>query len=97
MELPHVAPNLVLPPYLLQKYVQTSQKSQTIFRNVICTHLKIMRKLYICLGRRAPKNDEHLSKEILKILDTGSISTRKHEWEFGNMGPMSTRKSEMKF
>ena len=33
---------------------------------------------------QAPTNDEDPSDEILKILDMGSISTRKHEWIVGS-------------
>ncbi len=40
------------------------------------------------------ENDEDPFNEFLKILDMGSISTRKHEWDFGSMGLISTRKHE---
>ena len=44
-----------------------------------------------------PKHDEDPSNKILKVLDVRSISTRKHEWDFGSMGLISTRKDEMEF
>ena len=34
--------------------------------------------------RQAPENDEDPSKQISKILDIGSISTRKYEMKIGN-------------
>ena len=36
---------------------------------------------FICLERRAPKNHEDPSQNFLNILETRSISTRKHEWD----------------
>ena len=47
--------------------------------------------------RRAPENDEDPFKAFLEILDVGSISTRRHEWSFGNMLPISTRKMKLNF
>ena len=45
--------------------------------------------------RRAPTNDKGPFNQILKVLDVRSISTREHEWNFGSMVPISTRKHEM--
>ena len=47
--------------------------------------------------RRAPRNREESFNEILKILGMRSISPRKHEWNSGNMVPISFTKHEMKF
>ena len=49
------------------------------------------------LEKRAPKNDEESSNEILKTLDMKSISSRKHERIFANMVPISITKHEMEF
>ena len=43
------------------------------------------------------EHDEDPSNIFLKILDMRSISTRKHEWNVGSMGPISTRKHERTF
>ena len=47
--------------------------------------------------RRAPKKDEGPFDKFLEILDMGPIFTRNHEWIFGNMGSISTRKRERDF
>ena len=68
------------------------------------TSLKLIMFTYLdfennCQGwkRRAPINDEDPSNKISKIMDMGPISTRKHEWNFINMVPISITKHKMTF
>ena len=48
---------------------------------VVATIISINPKVWKCSNRRAPDNPEDPSNEILKVLDTGSISINKHEME----------------
>ena len=53
--------------------------------------------VFECWKRPAPKNDEGPCETCLEISDMRSLSTRKHEWDFGSMGLISARKHEMEF
>ena len=72
---------LELETYMLEAYLG---------KYIIFAYLKVLDFMFLDFFGK----DRHrkIMKSLVKILDTRSISTRKHEWNFANMVPVYTTK-----
>ena len=78
----NVSPALKTNYFYLWRHPDIAQKSRNtwnIYQHIIFINLKTLQYLKYLWKRRAPKNDEDLSKEFLDILDMISISIKKHD------------------
>ena len=76
-----------------------TEKYRPILKNTIWGNLKIMEfEHFEILERQGPTNPEDPFNEILKILNMGLLSSRKHELDFLrilNTGSISIQSDEM--
>ena len=82
------------PVFITETLQKTQEQIPTHLKHIISVHLKILDFMFWLFSklfgkRRAPKHDEDPYNIISKILDTGPISTRKRERNFGSMVPIS--------
>ena len=84
-------------PYLSQEHFKKLQETIHRLMRFYISSKSGLSTCWTFSKRQAPKDDEESSNKILDILHMGSISTRRHEWHFGSMVPIYTRKHEMEF
>ena len=71
-----------------QNILKSTRTNPESFWNILfCIYQSVVLKHEICWKRQAPNQDEDPSNKFVESLDMGSISTRKHEWDFGSYLP----------
>ena len=98
LELPICSPNLApYTPYLSQKQLKKyKNESPHIFQKYDC-YIYGLPTFCQFLKRRAPDNHEESSNEISEIMEMMQISTKRHEWIFANVVPISMTEHKMTF